>query len=64
MILNEIKGTYDVIFSLGHNCLAADQLSRTLLRKVGGVIDWVETPRFGRCKQSIAKSVRPFHEIS
>ncbi|WP_342437328.1 DUF1796 family putative cysteine peptidase [Paenibacillus sp. FSL L8-0436] len=44
MILNEIKGTYDVIFSLGHNCLAADQLSRTLLRKVGGVIDWVETP--------------------
>ncbi|KGE17125.1 DUF1796 family putative cysteine peptidase [Paenibacillus wynnii] len=44
MNYNEIKGTYDVIFSLGHNCLAATQLSRHMLRKVGGVLDWVESP--------------------
>ncbi|ULO05836.1 peptidase [Paenibacillus sp. 19GGS1-52] len=44
MNLTEIKGTYDVIFSLGHNCLVADQLSRSMLRTVGGVLDWVESP--------------------
>jgi hypothetical protein len=42
--LDEIQGTYDVIFSLGHNCLAADMLTRNMLRKVGGVLDWVESP--------------------
>ncbi|MHA6532029.1 DUF1796 family putative cysteine peptidase [Paenibacillus sp. BAC0078] len=44
MLLNEINGTYDNIFSLGHNCLAADQLSRAMLRTMGGVIDWMESP--------------------
>lgn len=44
MNLNEIKGAYDVIFSLGKNCLPADQISRRMLRKIGGVIDWVESP--------------------
>lgn len=44
MDYNQIKGTYDVIFSLGANCLPADQLSRHMLRKIGGVLDWVESP--------------------
>ncbi|WP_379134201.1 DUF1796 family putative cysteine peptidase [Paenibacillus sp. sgz500958] len=44
MNFSEIKGSYDVIFSLGHNCLPADQLSRYMLRKIGGVLDWVESP--------------------
>lgn len=39
-----LKGKYDVIISLGHNCLVADQLSRHMLRNVGGVLDWMESP--------------------
>lgn len=41
MSLEEIKGEYDAIFSLGHLCLAALQLQKNNLRLFSGVLDWM-----------------------
>ncbi|MCM3781649.1 papain-like cysteine peptidase [Neobacillus mesonae] len=45
MNLAELKGQYDVAFSLGHNCLAASQLNHSRIRTMAGVIDWMITPQ-------------------
>lgn len=44
MKLDEIKGGYDVLYSLGHNCLPASQLNHSKIRNVAGVIDWMISP--------------------
>jgi hypothetical protein len=41
MSLEEIKGEYDAIFSLGHLCLASLQLKKNQLRPFSGVLDWM-----------------------
>lgn len=41
MKLNELKGTYDAIFTLGDLCLAAIQLEKNQLRPYAGVLDWM-----------------------
>ncbi|MED1203451.1 DUF1796 family putative cysteine peptidase [Heyndrickxia acidicola] len=41
MSLEEIKGEYDAIFSLGHLCLAGLQLKKNQLRPFSGVLDWM-----------------------
>jgi hypothetical protein len=41
MRLNELKGSYDAIFSLGQNCLPAIQLQKNHLRFKAGVLDWM-----------------------
>jgi hypothetical protein len=41
MRLNELKGSYDSIFSLGQNCLPAIQLQKNHLRFKAGVLDWM-----------------------
>ncbi|MFD2701171.1 DUF1796 family putative cysteine peptidase [Paenibacillus shunpengii] len=41
----DIKGHYDVAYSLGHNCLAASQLNHSRIRTMAGVIDWMITPQ-------------------
>lgn len=63
MKLSEITGTYDVIFSLGHNCLAADQLTRVMLRKIGGVIDWVESPSLSSVSHLLRNRFANFMEF-
>ncbi|MCL6604858.1 MAG: papain-like cysteine peptidase [Paenibacillus sp.] len=63
MNFNEIKGTYDVIFSLGQNCLAADQLSRHMLRNIGGVLDWVESPILAGVNQLLRNRFSNFMEF-
>jgi len=42
--LNEIKGSYDAIFSLGNLCLTSIQLKKHNLRPYSGVLDWVASP--------------------
>lgn len=64
MNLNEIKGTYDIIFSLGANCLPADQLTRHMLRKAGGVIDWMESPILSGVNQLLRNRFSNFMEFS
>lgn len=44
MKLHEIKGGYDVLYSLGHNCLPASQLNHSNIRNIAGVIDWMISP--------------------
>ncbi len=41
MRLQEIKGNYDAIYSLGDLCLASIQLKRHQLRTFSGVLDWM-----------------------
>ncbi|WP_054941016.1 DUF1796 family putative cysteine peptidase [Paenibacillus ihuae] len=63
MDFNGIKGTYDVIYSLGQNCLVADQLSRHMLRKIGGVLDWVESPALPGVSQLLRNQFMNFMEF-
>lgn len=45
MNLQELKGEYDAIFSLGDLCLTSIQLKRHNLRPFSGVFDWMASPR-------------------
>lgn len=47
MGLENIKGNYDAIFSLGDLCLTAIQLRENNLRPFSGVLDWVASPSLG-----------------
>lgn len=44
MSLEDIKGNYDAIFSLGDLCLASIQLKKNNLRPFSGVLDWIASP--------------------
>ncbi|GGE79210.1 DUF1796 family putative cysteine peptidase [Priestia taiwanensis] len=41
MKLQDIKGTYDMIYSLGNQCAVAGKLRRYQVRPYAGVIDWM-----------------------
>ena len=41
MKVQELKGQYDAIFSLGSNCSPAIQLQKNNLRPYAGVLDWL-----------------------
>jgi hypothetical protein len=41
MLLKELKGGYNAIFSLGDLCLASIQLQNSNLRPYSGVLDWM-----------------------
>ncbi|MDE5053275.1 DUF1796 family putative cysteine peptidase [Niallia taxi] len=44
MKLDEIKGQYNAIFSLGENCIPALKLRKFNLREFAGPFDWVGSP--------------------
>jgi hypothetical protein len=44
MRLEELKGEYDAIYSLGDLCLAALQLRQNNLRPFAGPLDWMSSP--------------------
>ncbi|MDA1475083.1 DUF1796 family putative cysteine peptidase [Bacillus changyiensis] len=44
MNLQQIKGEYDAVFSLGHLCLTALQLRKLNMRPYSGPLDWMGTP--------------------
>ncbi len=44
MKLNELKGNYHAIYSLGDLCLAALQLRKNNLRPYAGPLDWMSSP--------------------
>ncbi|GAA0397462.1 DUF1796 family putative cysteine peptidase [Paenibacillus motobuensis] len=41
MLLHDMKGRYQAVFSLGENCLPAIQLERNGLRLYSGPLDWL-----------------------
>lgn len=48
MNINEIKGKYDAVFSLGDLCLTSIQLKKHNLRPYSGVLDWVASPMLSK----------------
>jgi Putative papain-like cysteine peptidase (DUF1796) len=44
MKLEDLKGNYDAIYSLGDLCLAALQLRKNNLRPFAGPLDWMSSP--------------------
>lgn len=48
MRLNEIKGAYNAIFSLGENCIPALKLRKYNLRVFAGPFDWVGSPNLSK----------------
>lgn len=44
MGLENLKGNYDAIFSLGDLCLTSMQLQKNNLRNFSGVLDWMASP--------------------
>ena len=51
MSLQEIKGVYDAIFSLGDLCLASIQLRKLNLRPFAGPLDWMSSPSLSSVNQ-------------
>lgn len=60
MSLEDIKGTYDSTFSLGHLCLAAMQLRKFQLRPFSGVLDWVGSPSLDKVNQLLKQQFTDF----
>ena len=48
MNINDIKGKYDAVFSLGDLCLSSIQLKKHNLRPYSGVLDWVASPMLSK----------------
>ncbi|AFM01435.1 Putative papain-like cysteine peptidase (DUF1796) [Desulfitobacterium dehalogenans ATCC 51507] len=44
MRLQDLKGTYDAVYSLGDLCLGSIQLEKNNLRPYSGVLDWMASP--------------------
>jgi len=48
MNIDESKGSYDAVFSLGDLCLTSIQLKKHSLRPYSGVLDWVASPMLSK----------------
>ena len=62
MNINEIKGNYDAIFSLGDLCLTSMQLRKHNLRPYSGVLDWVASPMLSHVNQLLENRFVGFME--
>ncbi len=60
MRLNEIKGEYNAIFSLGENCIPALKLRKYNLREFAGPFDWVGSPNLSRVTNLIRTNFTNF----
>lgn len=52
--LQDIKGPYHAIFSLGNNCLPGIELREHGLRRFAGPIDWMGTPVSAKYQECFA----------
>ncbi|RKP56219.1 peptidase [Cohnella endophytica] len=64
MKLQELKGTYDAIFSLGDLCLASLQLRQNNLRPFAGVLDWMGSPMLSSVNRLLKYRFYEFMEFS
>jgi hypothetical protein len=64
MKLNELKGSYDAIFSLGDLCLAAIQLEKNQLRPFAGVLDWMASYNLSDVNRVLANRFAGFMEYA
>jgi hypothetical protein len=63
MKLQELKGTYDAIFSLGDLCLASIQLRQNNLRPFAGVLDWMGSPMLSSVNRLLKYRFYDFMEL-
>lgn len=63
MSLDNIKGTYDAIFSLGDLCLASIQLRRNNLRPFAGPLDWMSSPSLTSINKLLQNRFKGFMEL-
>ena len=64
MKLDEIKGPYNAIFSLGENCIPALKLRKYNLRQMAGPFDWVGTPKLKNVNALINTNFANFLNLS
>lgn len=63
MKLKEIQKEYDVIFSLGNNCLPAMKLREHDLRRFAGPLDWVGSPNLSKVTNLLKHNFSRFLEL-
>ena len=63
MNIDDIKGDYDAIFSLGDLCLTSIQLKKHKLRPYSGVLDWVASPKLSKVNQLLKNRFVAFLEF-
>ncbi|WP_289356207.1 MULTISPECIES: DUF1796 family putative cysteine peptidase [unclassified Paenibacillus] len=67
MLLSDVNGVYDAVYSLGSNCYPAQRLERYGLRPYSGVIDWMysnSTPGVSMLlRNRFAKFMHPDHFV-
>lgn len=63
MSLENIKGTYDAIFSLGHLCLASIQLRKNNLRPFAGPLDWMSSPSLSSVNRLLENRFEGFMDM-
>ncbi|MGN7453388.1 DUF1796 family putative cysteine peptidase [Paenibacillus pasadenensis] len=63
MTLSELKGPYDAIYSLGHNCLPGVQLAKNGLRRYSGPIDWMGSPLLSGVSRALQERFASFMEL-
>ncbi|MBE3569904.1 MAG: peptidase [Bacillales bacterium] len=63
MSLEDIKGTYDAVFSLGDLCLTAIQLKKNHLRPFSGVLDWMASPSLSDVNRLLKNRFVGFMEL-
>jgi hypothetical protein len=64
MKLQDIKGTYDAIYSLGDLCLASIQLRQNNLRLFAGVLDWMASPQLSDVNRLLKYRFMDFMDLS
>jgi len=63
MELEGIKGNFDAIYSLGHNCLPGVQMAKNGLRHYAGVIDWMGSPLLSGVSNLLRNRFAHFMEL-
>ncbi|WP_068777902.1 DUF1796 family putative cysteine peptidase [Paenibacillus sp. GM2] len=64
MLLHELKGQYQAVFSLGDNCLPAIQLERNGLRPYSGPLDWLAIPQLSDLNRLLLNRFAGFMDLS
>ncbi|MCM3197151.1 DUF1796 family putative cysteine peptidase [Priestia megaterium] len=63
MSLENIKGSYDAIFSLGDLCLTSIQLEKNNLRPFSGPLDWMASPSLKDVSRLLQNRFSGFMEL-
>ncbi|MBW3496785.1 DUF1796 family putative cysteine peptidase [Bacillus sp. FDAARGOS_1420] len=63
MRLEDIKGNYDAIYSLGDLCLTALQLRKNKLRPTAGPLDWMSSPSLSNVSRLLKNRFMGYMEL-